>query len=172
MQLDDIVLSFGQFYDEDADVLIGSADVNEVQSTPFSESFPLMMDFEYNLYNLKYYPSTYLDASDLISDEDYHIFLTLEEVNQEILKEAPLICIMSNKEFQAGYDTYENERLVIMKFLEYLKFMKVDYLVLNVDKMRQMKTKGKVKSFPKHKIYEELGFKQSGLSVIYKEVIK
>lgn len=170
MEIDDIVLSFGQFYDEDADVLIGSADVNEVQSTPFSENFPLMMNFEYNLYNLGYYPDNYLDVSDLISDEDYHIFLTLDEVNPDVFEKSSLICILSNKRFEAGYDSYENERLIIIKFLEYLKFLKVDYLVLNVNKARQMKTKSKVKSFPKHKLYEELGFKQSGLSVMYKEI--
>ena len=162
MKSEDLILSVGQFLDEETDVVIGSVEVSAFidEEMIFTEDPLTVVDFNFHLYN------TYLlnnirvlkDIADSLSDEESFMIHTLAKKKQ-ILLENSLIITLSNFVWEPRFKSLENKLLVLDKFYEYCKYMRYDYLMITIEKdEKKPDTKTNIAEFPKIKQYEAMGY--------------
>ncbi len=158
MQIDDVILNVGQFYDEETNVIVGGVEVGAL-SDDTSDKLIMMADFSFHLYNMSYINnvSELTAATEELSEEETYMIHTLKQT-QEILAEDYLVMTISDFNWLDEFKTLENKLKLLMKFINYCEYNNYDYLALIVEK--EFADEANVTEFPKIKQYEALGFER------------
>lgn len=161
MQINDVVLNVGQFFDEEINVIVGGVEVGGLSDENFGEPGKLIMpvDFSFHLYNMAYIDdlNELIAITEELSEEEAYIIHTLKQT-QKVFTNENLVMTISDFNWLDEYKTLENKLEIIRKFISYCEYNNHDYIALIVEK--EFADEANVTEFPKMKQYEALGFER------------